>query len=167
MTLFLFFLVFPVQPNQLISFLFTIIFIIRIRLWIFQTVNLYFLCLISLLIVFITLWNFIFALANRLCWGTVCQHTGEMTIDWAFTLVFDIQWIHCQYLQQIELYLHHQFNESVSNKNLALHWPQNSCPGIGLTFLVFSCWAIWRVITCSPLTLRWCFINTPHVHPLL
>ena len=33
-----------VQPNQFIHFLFHIIFIIRIRLWIFQTVNLYFLC---------------------------------------------------------------------------------------------------------------------------
>ena len=34
-----------VQPSQFIHFLFHIIFIIRIRLWIFQTVNLYFVCL--------------------------------------------------------------------------------------------------------------------------
>ena len=27
--------------------------------------------------------------------------------------------------------------------------------------MVFSCWFIWRLITCSPLTLPWCFINTP------
>ena len=34
---------------------------------------------------------------------------------------------------------------------LALDWRQNSCPGTTLIFLLFSCWAIWRVITCSPL----------------
>ena len=45
---------------------------------------------------------------------------------------------------------------------VALHWRQNSCPGIILTFLVFNCSTIWRVITCSPLTLWRCFINTPH-----
>ena len=26
--------------------------------------------------------------------------------------------------------------------------------------MIFSCWAIWRVITCSPLTLRIYFVNT-------
>ena len=75
--------------------------------------------------------------------------------------VFDIQWIHCQYLWQTELYLDHQYSESVSNKNLALRRRQNSCLGTTLIFLVFSCWAVWRVITCSRLTLRRCFINTP------
>ena len=79
----------------------------------------------------------------------------------AFPLVFDIQRINCQHLEQIEIYLDHQYSESVSNKNVALHWRRNSCPGATLIFLVFSCWAIWRVITCSPLTLRQCFINTP------
>ena len=62
-------------------------------------------------------------------------------------MVFDI---HCQYLQQIEIYLDQQYSEPVSNKNLALHWRQDSCPVTTLIFLVFSCWAIWRVITCSP-----------------
>ena len=33
---------------------------------------------------------------------------------------------------------------------LALDWRQNSCPGTTLIFLLFSCWAIWRVITCLP-----------------
>ena len=70
------------------------------------------------------------------------------------------QWIHCQYLQQTEIYFDHQCNESVFNKSLVLHWRQNSCPGTTLLFLVFSCWAIGRVITCSSVTLAWCFINT-------
>ena len=62
----------------------------------------------------------------------------------------------------------HQYNDSVSNKNLALHRRQNNCPGITLIFLVFSCWAIWRVITRSFLKLRQCFINTPqHLLSLL
>ena len=26
--------------------------------------------------------------------------------------------------------------------------------------MVFSCWSIWRMMTCSPLTLQRCFINT-------
>ena len=73
---------------------------------------------------------------------------------WAFSLVFDIQWIHCQYLLQTELYLDHQYSESVSNKNLALYRRQNSCPGTTLIFLAFSYWAIRRVFTCSPSTLR-------------
>ena len=79
----------------------------------------------------------------------------------AFTLVFEIQWIHYQYLQEIELNLDHQCNESSSYRNLALHWRQNSFPGTTLIFLAFSHWAIWRVITCSPLTLWQCFINSP------
>ena len=41
---FQFFLHCLVQPNQDIHFLLHVIFIIRIRLWIIQTVNLYFLC---------------------------------------------------------------------------------------------------------------------------
>ena len=41
---FRFFLHCLVQPNQDIHFLLHVIFIIRIRLWIIQTVNLYFLC---------------------------------------------------------------------------------------------------------------------------
>ena len=41
---FQFFLYCLVQSNQVIHFLFQINFIIRIRLWIFQTVNLYFVC---------------------------------------------------------------------------------------------------------------------------
>ena len=88
----------------------------------------------------------------HISWQVKCQLIG------AFSLVSDIQWIHCQYLQQIEIYLEHQYSESVSNKSLALCWRQNGC--LGRTFLVFSCWAIWRVITCSPLTLQQCFINT-------
>ena len=40
----------------------------------------------------------------------------------AFSLVLDIQWIRCQYLQQIEIYLDHQYSASVSSKKLALHW---------------------------------------------
>ena len=51
----------------------------------------------------------------------------------------------------MEIYLDHQCSESISNKNLALHWQQNSCCGTRLIFFVFICWAIWRVITCLPL----------------
>ena len=90
----------------------------------------------------------------RVSWQVKRQLIG------VFSLLFDIQWIHCQYLQQIEIYLDHQYSESVSNKNLALHWRQDSCPSTTLIFLVFSCWAIWRVIICSSLTLRRYFINT-------
>ena len=71
----------------------------------------------------------------RVNWPVKCQC---QTIG-AISLVFDNQLIHCQYLQEIEIYLDDQYSESVSNKNLALHWQQNSCPGIALTFLVFSC----------------------------
>ena len=95
-------------------------------------------------------------------WQVKCQLIG------AFSLVFDIQWIHCQNLQQIELYLDDEYGESVSKTNVALHWRQNSCPGTTFKFLVFNYWAIWRVTTCSPLTLRICFINTPqHLLSLL
>ena len=103
---FQFFLHSLVQPNQVIHFFFHNIFIIRIRLLIFQAVNLYFVCF----------WNIV---------------------------------------------LDHQCSESVSNKNLALHWRQSSCPGTTLIFLVINCWGISKVITCSPLILRWCLINTP------
>ena len=65
---FQFFLHCIVQPNLVIHFLFHIIFIIRIRLWIFQTVNLYFVCF----------WNIVFINA--------CKLTGEMPIDWSFFL---------------------------------------------------------------------------------
>ena len=82
-----------------------------------------------------------------------CRLTGEMPIGWRFFLGvwhYTGDWN----------YIDHQHSESISNKNLSLHWQQNSCPGTALIFLFFSCWAIWRVITCSPLTLRRCFINT-------
>ena len=47
------------------------------------------------------------------------------------------------------------------NQTLALGWRQNSCSGTTLIiFLVVTYWATWRVITCSPLALRQCFINT-------
>ena len=46
----------------------------------------------------------------RVSWQVKCQ----LIVD--FFLVFDIQWIHCQYLYQIELYLDNQDSESVSNK---------------------------------------------------
>ena len=75
-----------------------------------------------------------------------CQLIG------AFSVVFNIQWIHCKYLQQIEIYLDYHYSESVSDKNVALRLRQNSCPGTTLVFLVFSCWAIWRVIACSTLS---------------
>ena len=45
---FQFFLHCLVQPNQVIYFLFHIIFIKRIRLWIYQTVNLYFVCFLNI-----------------------------------------------------------------------------------------------------------------------
>ena len=87
-----------------------------------------------------------------------------MLIDWrlvlSFSLVFDIQWIYRQYLIDWTLSSSWIQSISVSNKNLTLHWLQNSCLGITI-FLVFSYCAIWRVITCSPLTLRRCFIKTP------
>ena len=92
----------------------------------------------------------------RVSWQVKCQLIG------AFSLVFDNQWIHCHYLLQIEIYLDHQYSESSSNRNLTLHWWQNSCPGIALILLNFRYWAIWRVVTCSTLTLRRCFINTLH-----
>ena len=76
-----------------------------------------------------------------------CQLIG------AFSLVFDIQWTQCQYLEQIEIYLDHQYSESLSNKNSTLHWRQNSCRGTTLIFFFFSCWAIWSVITCSTCSL--------------
>ena len=90
----------------------------------------------------------------RVSWLVKCQLIG------GFSLVFDIHWIHCQYLQQIEIYLDHQYIESVSKKNLVLLYRQNICPVTTLIFLVFSCWVIWRVTTCSPLALRQYFINT-------
>ena len=71
----------------------------------------------------------------------------------AFSLVFHIQWTQCQYLEQIEIYLDHQYSEPLSNKNSTLHWRQNSCPGTTLIFFVFSCWAICNVITCSACSL--------------
>ena len=96
------------------------------------------------------------------------QVTDWFQLIGAFSLVSDIERIHCQYLSHIEIYLHHQYSESVSNKNLALYWRQNSCLGTTLIFLVFSCCAIWRVITYSPLTFQQCFINTPqHLLSLL
>ena len=61
---------------------------------------------------------------------------------------------------RLKFILNHHYSESVSNKNLALYWRQNSCPGTTLIFFVFSCWTIWRLITCSRLTLRQSFINT-------
>ena len=59
------------QPNQDIHFLLHVIFIIKIRPWIIQTVNLYFYAPeILLLKVFIN----------------ACKLTGEMPIDWSFFL---------------------------------------------------------------------------------
>ena len=84
-----------------------------------------------------------------------CKLRGEMPIDWRFFLGV---WLSVNSLLQIDIYHDHQYSESVSNKNLALCWQQNNCPGTTL-FLFFSCWAIWKVIT-SPLTLWRCFINT-------
>ena len=60
------------------------------------------------------------------------QLTGNISF------VFDIQWIHSHYLWQIQLCLDYQYSESVSNKNLALHWRQNSCPGTTLIFFGFQ-----------------------------
>ena len=37
---------------------------------------------------------------------------------------------------------------------------RKTSPGASLIFLVFRCWSIWRMITCWPLTLWQCFINT-------
>ena len=120
-------------------------------------------------IVFIDLSSFIFALAIRLCWGVACKLTDEMAIDWSFFLgvwhsvnslsVSVADWhLPSSSIQSI----------SVSHKNLALHWRQNSYPGITLIFLVYSCWAVWRVITSLPLTLQRCYINTPqHLVSLL
>ena len=67
-----------------------------------------------------------------------CKLTGEMPIDWSFSLVFDIQQIHFQYLQQIEIYLDHQYNESLSKKIVVLHSQQNNSPDTKLIFLDFS-----------------------------
>ena len=68
---FRFFLHCLVQPNQDIHFLLHVIFIIRIRPWIIQTVNLYFYASeILLLKVFIN----------------ACKLTGELPIDWSFFL---------------------------------------------------------------------------------
>ena len=101
-------------------------------------------------------------------WNVKCQVTGEMPIDWSFFLSV---WhsMNSLLVSVADWTLSgHQYNDSVSNKNLALHRRQNNCPGITLIFLVFSCWAIWRVITCSFLKLRQCFINTPqHLLSLL
>ena len=71
MILFLIFLHCLVQPNQAMHFIFHIIFIIRIRLWIFKqsTCTLY-ASEISLFKVFIN----------------ACKLTGEMQIDWSFFL---------------------------------------------------------------------------------
>ena len=66
-----FFLDCLVQPNQDIHFLLYVIFITRIRLWIIQTVNLYFYS--SEILLFKVFIN-------------ACKVTGEMTIDWSFFL---------------------------------------------------------------------------------
>ena len=58
------------QPNHVIHFFFHIIFIVRIRLWFFQTVTLYYPSEILLFKVFID----------------ACKLTGEMPIDWSFFL---------------------------------------------------------------------------------
>ena len=59
-----------------------------------------------------------------------------MPIDWSFSVGV------CHTVNSLSLsvtdwnYLDHQYSESVSNKNLALHWQQDSCPGTTLIFLV-------------------------------
>ena len=145
-----------VQPNQVIHCLFHIIFIKRVRLWILKqsTCTLY----PSEILLFKVFIN-------------VCKLTGEIPINWSFFLgvwnsvnslsvsVTDwtLSWSAIQWV-----------SNTVSNKNLALHWRQNSYPDTTLIFLVFSCQAIWRVISSSPLTFRQCFINTPqHLLSLL
>ena len=107
--------------------------------------------------------NFIFAaLVIWLCWGTACKMTGEMATDCNFFLgVWHSVNSSSVSIMEWPLYSSSIQPFSVSNENLALHWRQNSFPDITLIFLVFSCYAIWRVITCSPLILQGCFINTP------
>ena len=98
--------------------------------------------------------------------NSVHKLTGEMPINWSFFL--DVR---------------HSVNSlSVSLTDWTLSWSSiqgvclyqkfsfrltaNSFPGTTLIFLAFSCWAILRVITCLPLTLQRCFMNTPQ-HLLL
>ena len=134
-----------VQPHQVIHFLLHIIFIIRIRLWIFKqsTCTLY-ASEISLFKVFINAWN-----ANWFELFPWCLTFSEFIVSICNRLNFIL------IINTVSLYL-------------ALHWRQNSCPGTTLIFLVFSYWAIWRVITCLSWTLRQCFINTPqHLLSLL
>ena len=119
------------QPNQVIHFLFHIAFIIKISSESFK---------------------------QSTC--TLYASTGEMPIDWSFFLR---AWYSVNSLSvsvTISTLFDHQCSESVSNKNLVLHWRKNSCPGTTWIFLVYSCWAIWRVNTCSPGHLiTWSLVN--------
>ena len=84
--------------------------------------------------------------------------TGEMPIDpWYLTFSEFIASV-CNKLKFI--LISNTVSNTIFNKNSTLNWQQNSCPGTSLIFLIFSYWAIWRVITCLPLTLLRCFINT-------
>ena len=82
---FRFFLHCLVQPNQVIYFLFHIIFIIRIRLWIFWTVN-------QLVICMLLKYSPLKFSKMHVSWQVKCQSIG------AFYLVFNVQWIYCQHL---------------------------------------------------------------------
>ena len=80
-----------------------------------------------------------------------CKLTSKMPIEWSF-----FRW--CLTFSD--------FNVSICNRLnfiLIIYMVKLSLrkTKIYTAFLVFSCWAIWRVITCSPLTLRQSFMNTP------
>ena len=73
--------------NQLIHLLIHITFMLRIWLWIFQTVNFYF---VWFFIGFITLLSFIFALLIEMCWGIAFKLTCDICswlefIPWCLT----------------------------------------------------------------------------------
>ena len=97
---------------QSFTFSFTF-FIIRIRLWIFKNSQLV-LCMLL----------------------KYCSLKFDCSLNANWLEIF------CWYLtfsesQQIESCLDHQYSDSVSRKNLALHWRQNSWPGTTLIFFGF------------------------------
>ena len=66
-----------------------------------------------------------------------CQLTGEMPIDWSYFLC---AWhsVNPLSVSVTDSNLSWSYSESVANKNLALYWQQNSCPGTTLIFFGFS-----------------------------
>ena len=98
---------------------------------------------------------------TRLIWSGLCM-SSPSSLHWLATQHFYERY-KCKQRESFLSQPEHSIWVLIINTvglNLALHWRQDSCPGTTLIFMVFSCWAIWRVITCSPLTLQRYFINS-------